>query len=54
MYAYVMRGECHVVSGVDAGENVVKEIECYDPVQKMWSIVGNAIDISYHHTLVLS
>ena len=56
MYACVMRGKFYVVGGVDAGENVVpvKEIECYDPVNDAWSIVENAIDISYHHTLVVS
>ena len=54
MYARVMRGKFYVVGGVDAGENVVKEIECYDPVNDAWSIVENAIDISYHHTLVVS
>ena len=50
--ACVMRGKIYVVGGLDNDGNVVNEIECYDPVHDVWSIVGNAIDISYHHTLV--
>ena len=50
--ACVLRGKIYVVSGVDTDQNVVNEIECYDPVNDAWSIVGNAIDISYHLTLV--
>ena len=49
--ACVLRGKIYVVGGLDADNHVVTEIECYDPVNDAWSIVGNAIDISYHHTL---
>ena len=50
--ACVLRGKIYVVGGIDADRHIVKEIECYDPVNNTWIIVGNAIDISNHHTLV--
>ena len=50
--ACVLRGKIYVVGGLVTDGDNVNEIECYDPVNDAWSIVGNAIDISYHHTLV--
>ena len=50
--ACVLRGKIYVVGGLDTDGDEVNEIECYDPVNDAWSIVRNAIDISYHHTLV--
>ena len=50
--ACVMRGKIYVVGGLDTDRDKVNKIECYDPVNDRWSIVGNAIDISNHHTLV--
>ena len=50
--ACVLRGKIYVVGGIDTEGNVVNEIECYDPVNDVWSIVGNAIDILYHFTLL--
>ena len=50
--ACVLRGKIYVVGGLDTDGKVVNEIECYDPVNDAWSIVGNAIDISLHYTLV--
>ena len=50
--ACVMRGKIYVVGGTNTGENFINEIECYDPVNDVWSIVGNTIDIWNHHTLV--
>ena len=50
--ACVMCGKIYVVGGIDADRHIIKEIECYDPVNDTWSIVRNTIDISIHHTLV--
>ena len=50
--ACVFRGKIYVIGGLDADCHNIKEIECYDPVNDAWSIVGNAIDISNLHTLV--
>ena len=50
--ACVMRGKIYVVGGLDNDGNVVNEIECYDPVNDVWSIVRNVIDISNSLTLV--
>ena len=51
--ACVLHGKIYVVGGIDRTGSVVKEIECYDSVNDAWSIVGNEINISYHHTLVV-
>ena len=50
--ACVLRGKIYVVGGLDTDSDIVKEIECYDPLNDAWSIVGNKTDISCHHTLV--
>ena len=50
--ACVLRGKIYVIGGLDTDGKVVYEIECYDPVNDAWIIVGNAIDISYLLTLV--
>ena len=50
--ACVMRGKIYVVGGTNTGKNFINEVECYDPVNDVWSIVGNTIDIWNHHTLV--
>ena len=50
--ACVLRGKIYVVGGLDNDGKVVQEIECYDPLNDAWSIVENAIDSSFHHTLV--
>ena len=50
--ACVMRGKIYVVGGIGIDGNVVKEIECYDPVNNIWSIVENAVDNSFCHSLV--
>ena len=53
MYECVLRNKIYVVCRLDADENVVNVIECYDLVNDAWSILKNAIDILYHHTLVV-
>ena len=53
MYACVLRGKIYVVGGIDADENVINEIECYDPENNAWSMMENAIDILYHCTRVV-
>ena len=51
--ACAFRDKIYVVGRVDAVENVVTRIDCYNPVNNVWSIMGNAIDILYHHTIVV-
>ena len=50
--ACVLRGKIYVVGGIDDFGNVVKDIECYDPANNNWSVVGKVDDKLYHHTLV--
>ena len=50
--ACVMRGKIYVVGGSNTDKNFINEVECYDPVNDAWSIVGNTINIWNHHTLV--
>ena len=50
--ACVMRGKIYVVGGSNTDKNFINEVECYDPVNDAWNIVGNTIDIWNHHTLV--
>jgi len=50
--ACVLRNKIYVVGGVDANEKVVKEIECYDSTDNTWSIVGNATEELFDHTLL--
>ena len=50
--ACVLRGKIYVVGGVNPDKSFINEVECYDPVNDVWSIVGNTIDIWNHHTLV--
>ena len=50
--ACVLRDKIYVAGGLQVAVKNVKEIECYDPVNDAWSIVGNAINVLRNHTLV--
>ena len=50
--ACVLRGKIYVVGGLYSNESKENEIECYDPVNETWSIVGTTSDDLFHHTLV--
>ena len=46
--ACVLRGKIYVVGGWNA-EDSVKVVECYDPANDSWSVVGNVThDVNYH------
>ena len=48
----VLRNKIHVVEGIDADNNAVAQIECYDPTRDTWSIVGNTTKKLHCHSLV--
>ena len=50
--ACVMRGKIYVVGGKDANNKVVKTIECYDPAQDSWIVVGETEQKLYLHAIV--
>ena len=50
--ACVLRGKIYVVGGKDANNKVVKAIECYDPAQDSWIIVGETEQELYRHSIV--
>ena len=50
--ACVLRNKIYVVGGLDADDNAVTEIECYDPTWDTWSIVGNTTEELFYDTLV--
>ena len=50
--ASVLRNKIYVVGGIDADAKVVTQIECYDPTCDTWSIVVNATEKLYWHTVV--
>ena len=50
--ACVLRGKIYVIGGLDANNEVVKSIECYDPATDEWTVVGEAKEESYRHALV--
>ena len=45
-------GKLIVVGGVDAQDDRVIEIECYDPAKDVWSIVGKIKEKLCDHLLV--
>ena len=51
-HACVLRCKIYVVGGLDADDEAVTEIECYDPTCDTWSIVGYSIENLFNHTLV--
>ena len=50
--ACVMNGKIYVVGGLNSVNEVVKEIECYDPFTDCWSIVGSTILNLFNHSLI--
>ena len=50
--ASVLQGKIYVVGGIDNDGNIVKEIECYDPKNDTWSVVGETADKLFRHALV--
>ena len=50
--ACVLCGKIYVVGGLDAERNTVKEMECYEPIERKWNIVGSVADNLKYHTLV--
>ena len=52
--ACVLRDKIFVVGGIDNLGNVVNQIECYDPLHDVWSIVGKTeIDLLDHALVVV-
>ena len=51
--ACVLQDKIYVVGGLNSKGNVVKEIECYDPLKNNWIRVGNTEDALNLHTLVV-
>jgi len=41
-----------VVGGINENGCAAKEIERYDPICNTWSIMENATEDRYHHTIV--
>ena len=50
--ACVLEGKIYVVGGCNAEDKAVTEIECYDPFQNKWDIVGQVNDELYYHSIV--
>ena len=51
--ACVLRDKIYVVGGIDAQDQYVREIECYDPDKDTWSITGvTPVDL-FNHALVV-
>ena len=50
--ACVFRGKIFVVGGHDANKQIVKSIECYDPVTDKWLVVGKTEENLAFHSLI--
>ena len=50
--ACVLRGKIYVVGELDANEDPVKSIECYDPLDNKWSVAGDADGELFLHSLI--
>ena len=50
--ACVLRNKIYVVGGVDKNNKVVKDIDCYDPANDTWTIVGSITHDLFHHSMV--
>ena len=50
--ACVMQGKIYIVGGVDAKNEFIKTIECYNPSLDSWSIVGQTHLNLKHHAVV--
>ena len=51
--AAVMDGKIYVVGGLDTEGKAVRIIECYDPSNDSWSVVGETPNDLYHNSLVV-
>ena len=52
--ACVLNDKIYVVGGKDNQDKYVREIECYDPAENAWSVVGTTpVDLHHHSLLVL-
>ena len=50
--ACVMKDKIYVVGGVDAFDNAVHTIECYNPITDSWSVVGKTDADLLHHSII--
>ena len=50
--ACVMNDKIYVVGGLDASDDVVNIIECYNPITDSWSVVGKTDADLFHHSLI--
>ena len=50
--ACVLQGKIYVVGGLDANNEVVKSIECYDPLTDEWTVVGETKQELCAHALI--
>ena len=52
--ACVLQNKIYVIGGKDDQDRYVREIECYDPANNAWSVVGiTPVDLHHHSLLVL-
>ena len=51
--AAVMDGKIYVVGGLDTESDIVRIIECYDPSNDSWSVVGITPNDLFHNSLVV-
>ena len=47
-----LRGKIYVVGGLDANEDPVKAIKCYDPIDNKWALVGETEETFDSHSLI--